>query len=61
MEVQIAAQSGGAELQIPSHEICADSATLTDKFLALEDGLVGTKEFGAMVRLMDKLDSSYAT
>jgi ribulose-5-phosphate 4-epimerase/fuculose-1-phosphate aldolase len=58
-EVQIAAQSGAARLEIPSQKVCADSAKLTDDFLIHGGAELGKKEFEAMVRLIDRIDTSY--
>lgn len=59
-EVQIAAQSGGAELVIPSDEILDQSVARTEEFLLNNDGLpAGKLEFDSYVRLMDKIDPGY--
>jgi len=59
-EVQIAAQSGGAELIIPSDEVLKQSVQLTKDFLENNDGLpTGKLEFDSYVRLMDKCDPSF--
>jgi len=53
-EVQLAAQSGNAKLHMPSAEVCAESARLTDEFLEHAGAAVGVQEFDAMVRLVKK-------
>jgi ribulose-5-phosphate 4-epimerase/fuculose-1-phosphate aldolase len=58
-EVQLAAQSGGVRLEIPSHDVCADAARLTDDFLMHGGAELGKKEFDAMVRLVDRADTTY--
>ena len=59
-EVQIAAQSGGTELVIPSIKILKESVQLTKDFLKNNDGLpTGKLEFDSYVRLMDKCDPSF--
>jgi ribulose-5-phosphate 4-epimerase/fuculose-1-phosphate aldolase len=62
-EVQLAAQATGSKLVVPPRNICEISAERSDDFLAAE----GTKgysknpnpEFDALMRLLDKKDSSY--
>jgi len=58
-QVQIAAQAGGAQLLLPSPEICVQSSRLGDQFL--DDGIhgVGQQEFDAMVRLVQAKDGSF--
>ena len=59
-EVQIAAQSGGTELIIPSDKVLKTSVQLTKDFLENNDGLpAGKLEFNSYVRLMDKNDPSF--
>lgn len=59
-EVQIAAQSGGAELVTPSHGVLEQSVQLTKDFLKNNDGLpAGKLEFDSYVRLVDKNDPSF--
>jgi ribulose-5-phosphate 4-epimerase/fuculose-1-phosphate aldolase len=59
-EVQIAAQSGGAELVTPSNGVLEQSVQLTKDFLKNNDGLpAGKLEFDSYVRLMDKNDPSF--
>ena len=62
-QVQLAAQSTGAKLNIPPQSICELSAERSDAFLSTKggDGYSSrpNPEFDALVRLMDKIDPSY--
>lgn len=62
-QVQVAAQGTGAQLAIPSPEVCKLSAQRSDDFLVAEGDTGYSKkpnpEFAAMVRLMDRKDPSY--
>lgn len=62
-QVQLAAQSTGARLVIPPKEVCELSARLSDDFLVAEGDAgysrIPNPEFAALMRLMDKKDSSY--
>ncbi|MGE0802879.1 MAG: class II aldolase/adducin family protein [Lautropia sp.] len=62
-QVQLAAQAGGAELIVPTPEMCEQSARLGDQFLndAQNQGRnpIGSQEFAALVRLIDAKDPSY--
>jgi ribulose-5-phosphate 4-epimerase/fuculose-1-phosphate aldolase len=62
-QVQLAAQSGGSKLIVPSPEICRSSAQRNDDFVAAVGGKGYSRnanpEFTAMMRLLDKKDPSY--
>jgi ribulose-5-phosphate 4-epimerase/fuculose-1-phosphate aldolase len=64
-QVQLAAQSTGAKLVIPSDEVRRLSADLSDKFLSTKGGdgysRLPNPEFDALLRLLDKKDPSYRT
>lgn len=64
-QVQIAAQSTGSKLIVPSREVCELSASLSDDFLATEDdkgySRTANPEFEALMRLLDRKDPSYRT
>ncbi len=56
-EVQIAAQSTGSELVMPSREVCEKTARQYDRGNLDEDAL--DLEWAAHLRLLDKIDPSY--
>jgi ribulose-5-phosphate 4-epimerase/fuculose-1-phosphate aldolase len=62
-QVQLAAQSTGADLALPSKEICELSAERSDDFLVAEGDKGYSRkpnpEFDALVRLMHRKDPSY--
>ena len=62
-QVQLAAQSTGAPLIFPPSGVCELSAERSDDFLAVDPGKgyasVPNPEFDALMRLMDRKDSSY--
>jgi ribulose-5-phosphate 4-epimerase/fuculose-1-phosphate aldolase len=58
-QVQIAAQAGG-HLHVPSREVCEQSAAMGDDFLTDRGAQpLGQLEFDALVRVIDRKDSSY--
>ena len=54
-EVQIAAQSGGSELIIPSAAVCEKVARQYE----MDDQPLGDKEWAAHIRALDREDTSY--
>lgn len=62
-EIQIAALSTGQKLVTPPREVCELTARLSDDFLSTEGGKGYSRkanpEFDAMLRMLDRKDSSY--
>jgi len=62
-QVQLAARSTGSKLVVPAKEVCELSGALSDDFLVAEGDKGYSRnpnpEFAALVRLMDKKDSSF--
>jgi ribulose-5-phosphate 4-epimerase/fuculose-1-phosphate aldolase len=57
-QVQIAAGQAGGTLNVPTPDVCEAAAKVEDLNWG-PDGGAGEKEFAALVRLMDRIDSSY--